>query len=156
MLPLIAGNVRRWRSRYSDWLRAGRQRDQSSRPGRVKIFSESSRPALRPTQPPIQWVPWALSLGIKRPGREADHSPPISAEVKKTWVYISTPAYAFIALCLIKHRDNFTFLRWFEFLSFSSHQISSKSVIWFERWNGNTVGMLHLLTYINIFFPQKL
>jgi hypothetical protein len=33
--------------------------------------------ALGPTQPPIQWVPGALSLGVKRPGREADHSPPI-------------------------------------------------------------------------------
>jgi hypothetical protein len=37
-----------------------------------------------PTQPPIQWVPEALSLGVKRPGREADHSPPSSAEVKKS------------------------------------------------------------------------
>jgi hypothetical protein len=27
-------------------------------------------------------VPGALSLGVKRPGREADHSPPFSAEVK--------------------------------------------------------------------------
>jgi hypothetical protein len=27
---------------------------------------------LRPTQPPIQWVPRVLSRGIKRPGREAD------------------------------------------------------------------------------------
>jgi hypothetical protein len=34
------------------------------------------------TQPPIQWVPGALSLGVKRKGREADHSPPSSAEVK--------------------------------------------------------------------------
>jgi hypothetical protein len=34
------------------------------------------------TQPPIQWVPGALSLGIKRPRREADHSSPSSAEVK--------------------------------------------------------------------------
>jgi hypothetical protein len=25
----------------------------------------------------------ALSLGVKRPGREADHSPPSSAEVKE-------------------------------------------------------------------------
>jgi hypothetical protein len=35
------------------------------------------------TQPPIQWVPGALSPGVKRPGREVDHSPPASAEVKK-------------------------------------------------------------------------
>jgi len=28
-------------------------------------------------------VPGALSLGVKRPGHEADHSPPSSAEVKE-------------------------------------------------------------------------
>jgi len=28
------------------------------------------------TQPPIQWIPGALFLGVKRPGREADHSFP--------------------------------------------------------------------------------
>jgi hypothetical protein len=36
-----------------------------------------------PTQPPIQWVPRALSLGVKRPGREADKLPPSNAEVKE-------------------------------------------------------------------------
>jgi hypothetical protein len=35
-------------------------------------------------------TPRALSLEVKRPGREADHSPPTSAEVKKTWIYTST------------------------------------------------------------------
>jgi hypothetical protein len=37
------------------------------------------------------------SSGVKRPGREDDHSPPTSAEVKETWVYTSTPLYVFIA-----------------------------------------------------------
>jgi hypothetical protein len=62
-------------------------------PGRVKnfLFSKSSRPALRSTQPPIQWVPGALSPGVKWPRREVDHSPPTSAEVKKIWIYTSTP-----------------------------------------------------------------
>jgi hypothetical protein len=50
-----------------------------------------SRPALGPTQPPIQWVPVALSPGVKRLGREADHSPPASAGVKKMYIYISIP-----------------------------------------------------------------
>jgi hypothetical protein len=51
------------RSRYSDWLRAGRPRGQSSSPGRVKnfLFSTSSRQLLGPNQLPIQWVPGALS-----------------------------------------------------------------------------------------------
>jgi hypothetical protein len=42
--------------------------------------------------------------GVKRPGREADHSPPSSAEVKNAWSYTSTPQYAFMAWCLFKHR----------------------------------------------------
>jgi hypothetical protein len=29
--------------------------------------------------------------GVKRPGREAEHSPPTSTEVKKTWIYTFTP-----------------------------------------------------------------
>jgi hypothetical protein len=39
----------------------------------------------------IQWVQGALSSRVKRKGREADYSPLISAEVKKTWMYTSTP-----------------------------------------------------------------
>jgi hypothetical protein len=49
----------------------------------IFLFITASRIALGPTQPPIQWVPGALPLGVKRPGREADHSPPSSAEVKE-------------------------------------------------------------------------
>jgi hypothetical protein len=44
-----------------------------------------TRMALGPTQPPIQWVPGALSLGVKRPGPEADRSPPYSTDVRE-WV----------------------------------------------------------------------
>jgi hypothetical protein len=51
-------------------------------PGRSRVFSIASRPTLGPTQPPIQWVPGALSRLVKRQGREADYSPPSSAEVK--------------------------------------------------------------------------
>jgi hypothetical protein len=47
----------------------------------------------------------------KRPGREADRSPPSSAEVKKLWSYTSTPPYVLIAWCLIKDRGNFTSFR---------------------------------------------
>jgi hypothetical protein len=35
--------------------------------------------------------------GVKRPGREADHSSPTSAEVKKMWIYTSTTPYTFMA-----------------------------------------------------------
>jgi hypothetical protein len=58
----------------------------------IFLFTNASRTALGPTQPPIQWVPGALSLGVKRPRREADHSSPSSAEVKE-WVeqYLHSP-----------------------------------------------------------------
>jgi hypothetical protein len=39
----------------------------------------------------------ALSPGIKRQGREVDHSLATSVEVKKMWIYSSTPPYAFMA-----------------------------------------------------------
>jgi hypothetical protein len=37
------------------------------------LFFTSSRPVLWSTRPPIQWVPGALSPGVKKWGREADH-----------------------------------------------------------------------------------
>jgi hypothetical protein len=61
------------------------------RAGIFFFFTTASRPALEPTRPPIQWTPEALSLGVKRPVREAEHSPPSSAEVKVAWSYTSTP-----------------------------------------------------------------
>jgi hypothetical protein len=57
----------------------------------------SSWPALESTQPPIQWVPGALSPGVKRLGRETDHSSSVSAEVKKMYIYLSTAPYVFMA-----------------------------------------------------------
>jgi hypothetical protein len=49
----------------------------------IFLFTTASRTALGPTKPPIPRLPGALSLGIKRTGREADHSPPSRAEVKE-------------------------------------------------------------------------
>jgi hypothetical protein len=40
--------------------------------------------------------------GVKWPVREADHSPLASAEVRKMWIYISTPPYTLMAYCLIR------------------------------------------------------
>jgi hypothetical protein len=54
------------------------------------IFATTSIRVLRPTQPPIEWVPESPSLGVKWPGCEADHSPRSSAEVKNAWRYTST------------------------------------------------------------------
>jgi hypothetical protein len=75
----------------------------------IFLFTTASRTALGSTQPPIQWVTGSLSLEVKRPGSEAEHSPPSSAEVKNEWSYTSTRQYVFMAWCLVKRRDNFTF-----------------------------------------------
>jgi hypothetical protein len=51
--------------------------------GKIFLFSTASGLTLGLTKPPIQWVPVALTLGLKRLGREAYHSPSCAAEVKK-------------------------------------------------------------------------
>jgi hypothetical protein len=47
--------------------------------------------------PPISGKVKKTWLKVKRPGREADRSPSISGKVKKTWIYTSTPLYVFMA-----------------------------------------------------------
>jgi hypothetical protein len=66
----------------------------------IFLFTTASRTDPGPTQPPIRLVPGALSLGVKLPGCEADHSPPSSAEV-------NTPSWHGAQL---KHRDNIFYL----------------------------------------------
>jgi hypothetical protein len=89
------------------YVPSGRPKGRSSNTVMVKniSFSMSSRPALGPTHHPIQCVSGTLSPGVKRPGCEADHSPPTNAEVKKIWIYTSTPPYASMAWCLIKKEN---------------------------------------------------
>jgi hypothetical protein len=89
----------RYCSRYWDWLRAGRQRNRSSSPCRVKNFHS-------PYCPDWLWFPpnllsngyrGALFPGEKLQGRE----PPTSDEVKETRIYTSTHPYAFMGYYLI-------------------------------------------------------
>jgi hypothetical protein len=68
------------------------------------FFATMSRPALGLSQFPIQWVPGALSLGVKQWGRETGHLPQSSAKVKNVWSYTSTPPCIFMALCFVKYR----------------------------------------------------
>jgi hypothetical protein len=78
----------------------------------IFLFATASRPALGPTRPPIQWIPRALSLGVKCLGREADHSPPSSAEVEEcVELYLHSPIRLHGAVFGLKkkHSDNFTF-----------------------------------------------
>jgi hypothetical protein len=46
--------------------------------------------------PPSNEYWGALSLGVKRPRREADHSPPSSSEVKKACTYTCIPLHGVV------------------------------------------------------------
>jgi hypothetical protein len=49
-------------------------------------------------------------MGVKWQGREADHSPPSSAQVKeRVELYIHSPNTPSWRGAQLKHRDNFTF-----------------------------------------------
>jgi hypothetical protein len=50
-------------------------------------------------------LPGVLTPDVKRSGREADHSPPSSVEVKNAWSYASTLQYVFMVWRLVKHKD---------------------------------------------------
>jgi hypothetical protein len=84
--------VQRW---TAGWMIGG------SIPGRGWEFFSSPRSNLL-------WDPPSLQsngtrncfLGVKRPGREADHSPPSSAEVMNSWSY-PFPPYAFIPFTVV-------------------------------------------------------
>jgi hypothetical protein len=71
-----------------------------------------------PPHPDHLWGPPSLIIsngyrglfpGSKVIGREADHSPPSSAEVKNEWSYTSTHPYVFVAQGqLYLYRDTYT------------------------------------------------
>jgi hypothetical protein len=92
------------RSRYDAWLRAWL----SSSPGRVKNFPLHVVQTSSEAHP----VTYPMSIGgsfpgIKRKGREADHSPPSSAEVKNDGAVTPLPSTcSWPGTSLIKRRDN--------------------------------------------------
>jgi hypothetical protein len=53
------------------------------------------------------WVSEALFVGLKRPGSEADHSPPSNSKVENAWRYNSNLKYVFMAWCLVNTRVNY-------------------------------------------------
>jgi hypothetical protein len=60
-------------------------------PSSIFLFATASRLALKPAYSPSQWKQEALTLGLKWPDREAQHSPPSSAELKNEESYTSVP-----------------------------------------------------------------
>jgi hypothetical protein len=90
-------------SRYNDCLWLDGRGCRILSPGGDRFLSSPSRPHrywVPPSLPSNRYrgfFPWR----IKRPGREADHSPPYTVEVKNNLIYTSTPLYVFMAQYLI-------------------------------------------------------
>jgi hypothetical protein len=63
----------------------------------------------------------AVFPGVKWPGRDVDHSPPFSVEVKHGWSYTLLPLYAFVApkgtTSSVPDIKNSSFFPYAEFLS---------------------------------------
>jgi hypothetical protein len=58
---------------------------------KISAVSKFSIPALEPNQLSSQWVSGTFSSRVMRPGSEADHSHPSSADVKTGWKYRVLP-----------------------------------------------------------------
>jgi hypothetical protein len=84
-------------SQCSDWLQTGRQRGRS----RVPVTQDFPPLHIVQTGSGAHAASYPMGIGsfsgVKRQGREADHSPPPSAEVKNTWISTSAPPHIFIA-----------------------------------------------------------
>jgi hypothetical protein len=57
----------------------------------IILSPTTSRSALGPTKPPIKWVPRAFPPRVKWQGREADHPPPSSAQIKNGGTILHSP-----------------------------------------------------------------
>ena len=84
-------------------------------PKRLPKISRKSVFLLRPA---LLWGPPSLLANsiaslppvVKQWGREADHSPQSSAEVKNVWRYTTIPPNVFMVRCFIKFRHTFIFI----------------------------------------------
>jgi hypothetical protein len=89
-------------------LRAERSGARILAGARIFLFSKTSRPALVPTHPSIQWV-LGFYPEINRPGRKVNHSHQSSAEAQNKWTCTSTPPICPHSV----DSENFTFTYWF-------------------------------------------
>ena len=71
----------------------------------MRLSPKIPRLALKPTQPPIKWVP-GFFPGGKVAGHEVDQSTPSSTKIKNHWSYTYAPPIYLHDI----HKDNLTFL----------------------------------------------
>jgi hypothetical protein len=82
----IPNILRYYSSRYSDQLRAWGSKGRSSSPGSVGNWKTGCYPVGTASS----------SLGVKATGTQANHSHPIGAKIKQTWVYTFTASNVFV------------------------------------------------------------
>jgi hypothetical protein len=74
------------------------------------LYSAPSRPALKPTQPPIQWVPGEIYPGDKAAGAWSWHLPPSSVEAKNGGAILAlSHMSSWRGAELTKHREKLSF-----------------------------------------------
>jgi hypothetical protein len=107
----------------------------------IFLFTTASRTALGPTQPSIQCVSEVLSLG-----REANHSPPSSADIKEcVELYLHFPNTPSWRGAQLKHREELYLLYQFSWLAVG-RRTDNKAVNDSENklhvlcWNDSWVG----------------
>jgi hypothetical protein len=85
-------------SQYSDWLRTRWPGFDPRQRQRIFSLASASRPALGPTQPPIQWVLGVLSPGVKRGrGVMLTTHPHLVSRLRMSRSYTSSPPCASMA-----------------------------------------------------------
>jgi hypothetical protein len=91
-------------------LRIGKPRKRVSIPGKSnRFFSPPDCPDLLWSSPRLLFNGYGglYPPGVKRPGREADHSAPSNTEINNEWHCTSIPPSIVVMWCLIKHIDIF-------------------------------------------------
>jgi hypothetical protein len=113
----------------------------------ILSFATEFRPGLGSTQPPNQWVAGAVTPRVKRPWREANHSPPLSADVKNAWSYLCISPIRQHGV-IVKHSVNFSFTS--TFTSPITYIIVSLTVV----PGPQPVRKFYLALYRNVSSPQ--
>jgi hypothetical protein len=109
----------------------------------IFLLITASIPALVPTQPPIQWVPRALSMGGKGTGAWS-WPPHLVSRSKHEWSYTSTPPISFHGVVLSLKTSQEQIYRRFQTGS-GVHQANLTSGYrGYSGWGANLTAHLHL------------